>query len=295
MSTVTAWDLLIESERILHRIQAARKQRPNWETRAEARLAQQLGNLFVDVADDAILELTRMGRVPADMQSRMRLANILRGQESAFADILSDGALDAAQHGRNRIISELQRQGTSIQMTEFSEQIRNQIRNHVFEASERTLQRLTGNVMDNLARSYEDGLGIDDAARELRDVFDGLQDFEAKRIARTEIQSQQNIGAHETIQELGVQYEMWVTADDDRVRGNDPRDQGDHVRLHGQITRTGDAFENGLLHPGDFGPGILEEAINCRCRLVPVIPPRGAIPPPGRQWWTADEWVQAQS
>jgi SPP1 gp7 family putative phage head morphogenesis protein len=283
----TAWALLIESERILQRIDAARKQ-TDWEGRAERRLTNMLAELLAEVGIDAVQELRRMGFVPSDDASRKRIAEHLQARLQPFADILTGGATEAAQHGRNAIISELQRQGVGLQFTAFSDDMSRLIREGVFEASERTLQRMTGDVMSNLAQSYEDGLGIDDAARRLDDVFDDLRTHESERIARTEIQSRQNEGAHRTIEEFGVQYEQWLAADDDRTRES-------HAEINGVIVRTGDLFPlgPGVQYPGDFSSGAdLSELINCRCRVRPIIPPRGAVPPPGRDWWYESEWVQ---
>ena len=78
--------------------------------------------------------------------------------------------------------------------------------------------------------------------------------------------------------ERGVEYTQWITAGDDLVRGNDPRDEADHVSMDGEITRTGEPFSNGLIYPGDMN-GDISEWINCRCDYRPFVMPLGMEPP----------------
>ncbi len=122
----------------------------------------------------------------------------------------------------------------------------------------------------------------------MQDYFDSLQDYRLRLIARTEIQGAQNAAAHETMVDLGVEYKQWWTGQDERVRGNDPRDTANHVELHGQITRLEDRFSNGLRFPGDRS-GPIEEWINCRCTTNPFIIPEGFTAPPGKQWFYEED------
>lgn len=206
--------------------------------------------------------------------------------EDKFKATIGDAAQDAANMGRSRIAAQ-----TGFKIGDFSGQYAKLIRDHAFEASARTMERMTGDVMVNLAKSYEEGLGIDKAAERLTGKFESMKDYELERIARTEIQSHQNEGSHLTLVEQGVEYEMWWSADDIRVRGNEPEDTADHIILHGQIVRTGDNFSNGLLYPGDRN-GPIEEWINCRCRLVSFIMPEGYMAPPGKNYFYEGDLVK---
>ena len=246
---------------------------PGRQLQAEARLTRKLQNLFSEVAERTLEEVVRRNRLPTDdVTMRLVLQHILEA-EGEFKDTLGLEATQAARYGRNRVISELQRMGVGIGFTDFSRRVQELINEHVFTASQHTINRVVGNVMSNLAQSYEDGLGIDDAAVELRKVFQAMQDYELRRVARTEINSFQNEGAYLTENELGVRYHMWYTAEDERVRS-------EHVDLHGEIVPVGEPFSNGLYHPGDRA-GDIKEWINCRCRLVPFIMPEGKMAPPG--------------
>ncbi len=154
------------------------------------------------------------------------------------------------------------------------------------------MRRISGDVMGRIEDVYRRGLSIPEAAEELKGVFDGISTGRAKTIARTEIVSQaQNKASHELIKELGMEFEQWITAEDERVRGVDPEDEADHVSLHGQIVRVNDHFEDArgirYLHPGDPSAP-LHAFVNCRCRLRPFILPEGYMPPPKEQFYEDD-------
>lgn len=254
----------------------ALKRLPANQLRAEARLNRRLQGLFAEVAERTIQELLKRNRLPTDDATmKLVMSHIFEASDS-YKEILGEEALQAAQYGRNRIIRELQRLGVSISFSEFSERVRKMIKEHVFTASQHTIDRVAGNVMQSLADSYTNGLGIDDAAEELRKVFQNMQDYELRRVARTEINSFQNEGAYLTERELGVRYHMWYTAQDERVRGS-------HANMHGEIVRVGEPFSNGLYYPGDRSGGrdTIKEWINCRCRTVPFLMPEGKMAPPG--------------
>ncbi len=55
------------------------------------------------------------------------------------------------------------------------------------------------------------------------------------------------------MQDLDIGFQQWWSAKDSRVRGRNPKDKADYIKMHGEIVRVGDEFSNGLLHPGDKG------------------------------------------
>lgn len=162
-------------------------------------------------------------------------------------------------------------------------QIEDSLRYNTFQASDTTLARVTQNITNNLADSYHEGLGIRDAGRRITKEFAGLKGWESRRIARTEINSAQNEGAFSAYDELGVEYQMWWTGNDNRVRDS-------HRPLHGHIVAVGNTFSNGLLYPGDKS-GPIKEWINCRCTSIPYIIPLGKMAPPGLTEFTEDQLV----
>lgn len=249
----------------------AEKAWEQWTKAAEERLNRKLQNLFGDVMTKTVEELVRRGIIPSNDANIQSLLYDFRQLKDPFQKIIRDADIEAAGMGRLGAFQDLNRQGIALSFSEFSQSMNQLIENHSFVASAGTMARLTGDVMSNLAESFQKGLGIDEAADRLNTVFQGMRDWELRRVARTEINGFQNMGAYETIKELGANYHQWWTAMDDRVR-----DQ--HIPLHGQIVRVGDKFSNGLEYPGDRN-GPIEEWINCRCRPIIFIMPLGYIQP----------------
>lgn len=257
-------------------------------------------------------ELKEIGRVPSSEAERKQLAQPLLNVIDEYVELVIDHTKDAASRGAKEVVQRLNKSGKleiteriekakkpvkpikpvkpvsrvklPFSVEEFSEIISEQLKKKTFEASQRTLERLVGRVMENLDESYQQGLGIKDAADKLEEVFESMEDYELVRVARTEINQAQNYGAMLTEQELGVEYHQWWTAEDERVRDT-------HIEMHGQIVRVGDEFSNGLVRPGDTN-GELEEFINCRCRVVPFLMPEGMTAPPGANYFYEDDLIE---
>ena len=252
------YELFFEIQKAKHNILAV-KSIPRKQREIEARLNRRLGGIFGEVLDTVLREFERRGRVPSDEATRRAIIARMFDIEDDFGQILAEEGLEAADYGRRRTVNSVRQQGVSATFDQFSERVRDNIRNTAFRASQQTLNRMSGDVMGTIAKAYEEGLGIDDGAKLLGDHFDSMKDFELKRIARTETNSFQNEGAQQTMDELGIGYEQWWTAEDERVRQED----ADHVRMHSQIIRRGGTFSNGLKYPGDRS-GPIREWINCR-------------------------------
>jgi SPP1 gp7 family putative phage head morphogenesis protein len=145
------------------------------------------------------------------------------------------------------------------------------IRNKAFAASTRTMGAIRGSVTDSLALSYGQGLGTQTAAIALRPVLEGLKDFELERVARTETHGIQGLQRFGQFEDMGVRYQQWRTAKDNRVRST-------HRVLEGEIVAIGTPFSNGLLYPGDTD-GPIEEWINCRCTAIAFLIPADRVAP----------------
>ena len=142
----------------------------------------------------------------------------------------------------------------------------------VFIASQATLNRVDTSIKTLLTEGYQTGKGINYVSNLLTKRFDQLQTWEAKRIARTEIHNSHNTAVMDTYNEYGVEYTMWISADDERTRDS-------HLEINGEIIRLGDTYSNGLKFPGDTD-GPIEEWINCRCSNAPFVIPYGYAAPP---------------
>lgn len=117
-------------------------------------------------------------------------------------------------------------------------------------------------VREALLKGVDDGLGTDDIADSIVDVFD-VAYSRARTIARTELSSATNGGRYLTFKDAGATRHAWLTSGDDRVRDS-------HVEVDGEEVDIGDEFPVvNLLFPGDPA-GEASEIVNCRCVAVPV-------------------------
>ena len=140
------------------------------------------------------------------------------------------------------------------------------------------MNRVDKDINNILTDGYKSGKGIPHVRDQINKRFNQLADWEAQRIARTEIHNAHQMGIINTYNELGIQYVQWSSTHDTRPRGNKPSDKANHVKLDGEIIPLGGTFSNGLEFPGDT-KGPLREWINCRCSLIPFIIPDGYMAP----------------
>jgi SPP1 gp7 family putative phage head morphogenesis protein len=131
------------------------------------------------------------------------------------------------------------------------------LRDHSITVSEKTRNRINKDIQEILTTSEKEGIGNKQVADKIKQKFNQLETWEARRIARTEINAANNLIAHnELLSNDLVDYKMWVATSDNRTRDT-------HRELNGEITRIGHTFSNGLQYPGDHN-GELKEFINCR-------------------------------
>jgi len=251
------------------------KSQPRAVAEAERRLNNKLQRMFTGVETKLIEELRARGHV-SSATDRKAIAQIVEDALDDAPSAVIDEAKNAANVGRRSVISDLQRAGISIGFDDFSPEIVRQLGEQVGPIVEDTKKLMVDNFIQTLQEGYEDGLGIDAIADNLRAEAKQVRDYRLERVARTEINSAQNWGKEQSMEELGVEYDQWLTAEDELVRGVEPTDEFDHVMMHGQITRVGEPFihpEQGwqLSYPGAKGgePGNI---INCRCTHRPYVP-----------------------
>lgn len=245
--------------------------------KAENRLNNKLLKLQAGIEAEFIRALRERGYIPSNLREQKRFVS--RIFEIPFRDmrtVIADESVKGAELGRQLTFEDLLETGFKIDFKQFSDEVRKKLWEKVYEFSADTFSRIEGDFIKTLATGYEEGLGIDDVARNLRQDFKNLRDYRLRTIARTEIQGAQNEGSHETMREYGVRYKQWLTVGDDRVRGNDPHDEYDHIYLHGQVVEFDEPYSNGMMYPGDRS-GDIGDWINCRCRERPYIPRKGEI------------------
>ena len=116
-------------------------------------------------------------------------------------------------------------------------------------------------IVSIVDRGYQDGLGVAEIARGLRDAIPAMSQIRGALISRTEVHGAANFGADVAARETGLNLRKeWVAAADERTRE-------DHAAAGGQTVGMDDAFDVGgesLMYPGDPS-GSAENVINCRC------------------------------
>lgn len=165
-----------------------------------------------------------------------------------------------------------------------NEKVTSSLRSKVFQSSQSTMARVDKNITKIISDGYHEGKGINEVSSMIRNEFNSLKTWESERIARTEINTANNLASYEAYDGMNVDYHQWWTGEDDLVRDS-------HEELHGKIVKVGDTFSNGLEFPGDTS-GDLSEWINCRCTTVPFVMPLGMMAPPGVSEFTEDELVE---
>ena len=143
--------------------------------------------------------------------------------------------------------------------------------NRTFRTSQNTLNRVDSQLNQIISDGYREGKGINKVANDITQRFDQLADWEARRIARTEINTSHNQATRDQYREDGVEYTQWIAANDDRTRDS-------HAEVDGEIIPIDGKYSNGLSFPGDTS-GPLEEWINCRCSNAPFVIPYGFMAP----------------
>lgn len=138
-----------------------------------------------------------------------------------------------------------------------------------FSVNETTRQKL----YDVLSEGIANGTGINDIVRELEEL--PFTKTQAARITRTEINRAANVGTMAAVDTS--EYEMnkeWISDNDYRVRGRNPKDHADHWKLNGQVIDFEERFKDPksgdlLRFPGD-PEASAASTVNCRCSIAPL-------------------------
>jgi len=126
-------------------------------------------------------------------------------------------------------------------------------------------------ITNLLATRLDDGLTIDQAAREVKKIVDkpSFYKWQATRIARTESTAAANYAATQVSEIVGfVMEKEWISALDSRTRGDHRAANGQRVPQRERFVIDGEQ----LRFPGDPA-GSAGNVINCRC-TVAIVPAR---------------------
>ncbi len=141
--------------------------------------------------------------------------------------------------------------------------------NNVQGIGPRTADRLT----HSLTQGVNAGESYDKLAERVSAVFDTAES-DAMRIARTEVAGAANGLSHDyasAVNSGGLALQKtWLSTLDERTRGNNPKDEFDHVSADGETVGMDEMFEmtgEELEYPGDEN-GSPGNIINCRCTVI---------------------------
>ena len=245
---------------------------------AQTRTKNQFSDLFRKVQDKVINKI--MDTYDLNEHERSLLLEEFETLRTPMTGILKTGLSDAITTGNREATLSIQKLGSDITYKDFNPKVRELLLERADKAVEQSLNTMSEQLMDRVATAYEKGWNSEKAAREISATMDGMENKNLKTLTRTEMHSAKMEARQLKYQEIGVQYTIWLTANDDIVRGNDPKDEADHVIMDGEIARIDEPYSNGLMYPGDMN-GELSEFINCRCTEGPFIMPLGKEAPDG--------------
>jgi SPP1 gp7 family putative phage head morphogenesis protein len=151
---------------------------------------------------------------------------------------------------------------------------------------EQKIAGITQTSRDQVTRllndAVDEGVGIDEMKRRLREEFEGWTSGKAERIARTEVVGSSNAANLAAYQISGlVDGKEWLAVPGDETRET-------HRALDGTVVGIKEEFvsESGARTQGPGLFGVAEEDINCRCTVLPTI--KDAASPVGEE--RAAEW-----
>jgi SPP1 gp7 family putative phage head morphogenesis protein len=130
----------------------------------------------------------------------------------------------------------------------------------------RSIPKRNAEIIANQAKRYAiEGKRASELLKEYQDDLDTLPGYQARTIARTEIAKTQAAITKIRAQEVGAQWAIWETSQDQRTRSS-------HKHMQGVIFRLNDPPSpealNGEKDIGRYGPG---EIFNCRCFAAPIV------------------------
>ena len=119
-------------------------------------------------------------------------------------------------------------------------------------------------IRNALAEGFAEGESIQQLTKRIEGYFEGNARVRATMTARTETIAASNRGAQDRYQKEGIEKKEWLSAPDARPS---------HLEANGQIVGIDEDFRVGDdSMPGPGQGSLPEENINCRCKILAVIP-----------------------
>lgn len=137
------------------------------------------------------------------------------------------------------------------------------MRAKVLGLSEKTQARVRGDLKGTLADGILNRESVHQLVGRMGKVFEGLKDWEAERVVRTEVMDATNQGRLEAYRGSGVVgWKMWFNPN---INGK--RTADDSKRMHGQIRRLDESFIDPLDGKSYSAPPMRPHD---RCTIIPV-------------------------
>ena len=155
-----------------------------------------------------------------------------------------------------------------------------EVEEYLRDRAERLSSHIAATLIRDLQKELTAGIRTGERVSDLeRRVHRLLVDDSADRInkiVRTEVPAAFNAGSLTAYKHSGVAtHKEWLSARDDRVRGDRPGDRFSHIAADGQIVPLDQPFDVGgelLMYPGDPNASA-GNRVNCRCTMLPVLRP----------------------
>ena len=139
------------------------------------------------------------------------------------------------------------------------------VEDRAFKASDRTIERMNGDVLQKMKEHVTDGKSQQKTVKELRNELKDMKRFELERITRTETHSLYMEAKQDLFNTVdSIVAKRW------KITGENTRPW--HEEADGQVVAYDEPFlvnDEELMFPGDMA-GSAENVINCYCSMEPV-------------------------
>lgn len=148
-----------------------------------------------------------------------------------------------------------------------TEKLTNLLENRTFNASQKTMDRITGDVFGTIKKTISEGKSYENTTKELMPEFRNMAKYEVQRISRTETHSTMNQSKQDTFMAApNVRGKKWLSSGLPNMRPAHEEADGQTVAVDEPFIVDGEA----LMYPGD-PDGSAENIINCACTMTPDI------------------------
>ena len=172
--------------------------------------------------------------------------------------VMTDGGAEAGRAAAAR------RHDLDIDAATFDRETQRALREMATAAATDTHSRQARDIARSIADAHQAGLSAEEIATRLRsEVFPPMRQWEARRLARTQVHQGAERGKLAAFRSTGVGEVMWLSA-------FLPASRETHVAASGQTRAPGELFDlagHVCSHPGD--PRLpVGHVVNCMCRLT---------------------------